>query len=333
MEIRICGRSEIKVSALGIGCWSFGGGDYWGKQNQKDVNTVVHKALDLGINYFDTAEMYNDGRSEESLGEALRERRDEAIIGTKVSPTNIKPKILLKHLNASLRRLRTDYIDIYMIHWPINNHLQVEEAFETLIDLQSEGIIRSIGVSNFGVEQLSEAISTGARIDINQMCYNLLSRSIEIEILPFCHKHDISVLAYMPLMQGILTGKYGNPDEVPPKRARTRHFSGDRPGSRHGESGAEEETFKAVNSIREIALHEGIPMSQLSIAWVLAKPGIASVLMGTRNLSQLNENIKSESLTLSLKIIKQLDSVTKPILKKLGSNIDLWQGGENSRIK
>jgi aryl-alcohol dehydrogenase-like predicted oxidoreductase len=332
MEMRICGNSDIKVSALGIGCWSFGGGDYWGKQNQKDVNIVVHKALDLGINFFDTAEMYNDGRSEESLGKALEGRRSEAIIGTKISPTNTMPKMLRKHLKASLNRLKTDYIDIYMVHWPINNPQQIQQAFKTLMDLQSEGTICSIGVSNFGVKQLSETLSTGVRIDVNQMCYNLLSRSIEIEILPFCRKNNISILTYMSLMQGLLTGKYRNPDEVPPKRARTRHFRGDRVGARHGESGAEEEMFKAVNSIREIAQQEGIPMSQLAIAWIMAKPNIASVLMGTRNLSQLNENIKAASISLSSKIIAQLDEITEPLLQKLGSNADLWQGGENSRI-
>ena len=139
MEKRRCGKSGIDISSLGIGCWSFGGGDYWGPQDQRDVNAVIQTALDCGINYFDTAEVYNDGHSEESLGKALMGRRHEAVIGTKVSPENTKLSVLRKHCEASLRRLQTDYIDIYMVHWPIPNHKQVEDAFATLMELQSEG--------------------------------------------------------------------------------------------------------------------------------------------------------------------------------------------------
>ncbi|MEM2936777.1 MAG: aldo/keto reductase [Candidatus Bathyarchaeia archaeon] len=292
MERRRCGKSDIDISVLGIGCWSFGGGDYWGPQDQRDVEAVVQAALDCGINYFDTAETYNDGRGEESLGKALKGRRHEAVIGTKVSPGNTKPSVLREHCEASLRRLQTEYIDIYMIHWPIPDHKQAKDAFKTLIELQSEGKIRSIGVSNHGVQQLSEAMDTGARIDVDQLCYNLLSRAIEVDVLPFLRQHEIGVLAYMPLLQGILTGKYCTADEVPPVRARTRHFRGNRPGSRHGEAGAEEELFEALDGIREAALNEGIPMSQLALAWVMAKPGVTSVLAGTRNLLQLQENIK-----------------------------------------
>jgi len=333
MEKRRCGKSGIDISSLGIGCWSFGGGDYWGPQDQRDVNAVIQTALDCGINYFDTAEVYNDGHSEESLGKALMGRRHEAVIGTKVSPENTKLSVLRKHCEASLRRLQTDYIDIYMVHWPIPNHKQVEDAFATLMELQSEGKIRSIGVSNHGVRQLSEAMATGARIDGNQLCYNLLSRAIEVEILPFCRQHEIAVLAYMPLLQGILTGKYRTPDEIPPKRTRTRHFREDRPESRHGEAGAEKELFEAIDGIREIALNEEIPMSQLALAWGIAKPGITSVLVGTRDLSQLKDNIQAASLSLSSKLIKQLDELTEPLLRKLGSNADYWQGGKNSRIR
>ena len=180
MEKRRCGRSDISLSVVGVGCWSFGGGpgSYWGPQEQKDVDDVVHAALDNGINYFDTAEGYNEGRSEEALGRALEGRREEAVIGTKISPSNTEPSVLRRHCEASLRRLRTDYIDIYMVHWPITDR-SVEDAFDTLMSLRSEGKVRSIGISNFGVRQMEEALATGARIDVNQLCYNLLSRAIE----------------------------------------------------------------------------------------------------------------------------------------------------------
>jgi myo-inositol catabolism protein IolS len=331
MEKRKCGKSDIQISVLGIGCWSYGGGDYWGPQTQSDVDAVVHKALDLGINYFDSAEAYNEGRSEESLGKALKGRRGEAVIGTKISPSNTQPSVLRNHCEASLRRLQTDYIDIYMVHWPITRY-SVEDAFATLMELQSEGKVRSIGVSNFGVQQLTQAISTGARIDVNQLCYNLLSRAIEVEILPLCRKHDIGIFGYMPLLQGLLAGKYSTADEVPSMRSRTRHFRGDRPESRHGEAGAEDETFKAVAGIREIAEEMDIPMEQLALAWAMARPGITSILVGTRNISQLQDNFEAASVSLSFETIKRLDDLTEPLLEILGSNPDYYLGGENKRV-
>ncbi len=332
MEKRKCGKSSIQVSVLGIGCWSYGGGDYWGPQSQSDVDAVVHKALDLGINYFDSAEAYNEGRSEESLGKALKGRRGEAIIGTKISPSNTQPSVLRSHCEASMRRLQTDYIDIYMVHWPITRY-SVEDAFATLMELQSEGKVRSIGVSNFGVQQLTQALSTGARIDVNQLCYNLLSRAIEVEILPLCRRHDIGIFGYMPLLQGLLADKYSTADEVPPMRSRTRHFRGDRPESRHGEAGAEDETFEAIAGIREIAKEIDIPMEQLALAWATARPGITSILVGTRNISQLQDNTEAASVSLSSETIKRLDDLTEPLLEILGSNPDYYLGGEDKRVR
>jgi len=123
MEYRKSGKSDLFLSVIGLGCWSFGGGDYWGHQDQKDVDEVVHADFDKGINFFDTAEVYNDGRSEISLGNAIKGlQRNKLIIGSKVSPSNCYPGILEAHCDASLERLKTDYIDVYMIHWPIHPH-------------------------------------------------------------------------------------------------------------------------------------------------------------------------------------------------------------------
>ncbi len=120
IEQRYIGNSKTPISALGIGCWAFGGGEYWGPQDTRQEDEVVARALDLGINYFDTAEAYNEGRSEEALGRALKARRHQAVIGTKISPSNVEPSVLRQHCEASLRRLQTDVIDIYMVHWPIS---------------------------------------------------------------------------------------------------------------------------------------------------------------------------------------------------------------------
>lgn len=332
VEKRALGRSGLQVSVLGIGCWSFGGGDYWGAQDQGDVEAVVCAALDRGVTYFDTAEGYNAGRSEESLGKALRGRRHEAVIGSKVSPSNTEPATLRAHCEASLRRLQTDVIDLYMVHWPITGR-PVQDAFDTLMALRAEGKIRAIGVSNFGVQQLGEALETGAQLDANQLCHNLLSRAIEVEILPLCRAHQIGVLGYMPLLQGILTGKYASLDEVPPARLRTRHFRGDRPGSRHGQPGEEALVMQTLAGIAAVAKEEGVEMADLALAWSIAKPGITFTLAGVRNLEQLEANMRGASLVLSPQVVARLDALTQPLLDRLGANADYFQGDRDSRTR
>lgn len=334
MERRKLGKSPIEISVLGIGCWSFGGGDddYWGVQEQRDVEAVVEAALDRGVNFFDTAEAYNDGRSEESLGRALQGRRDEAIIGTKIGPQNTEPSVLLDHCEASLRRLRTDWIDLYMIHWPITDH-STADAFATLEDLRSEGKIRAIGVSNFGPEQLREALDTGVRFESNQLCYNLLSRGIETEIMPLCAAHQIGIVGYMPLLQGFLADKFKTTDEIPEVRARTRHFDGKRALSKHGERGAEDEMFAALDGIREIAAQEGVPMSQLALRWCIAAPEMTCVLAGVRNPSQMEHNIQALWRDLSAEVVKKLNDLTDPVTEKIGANADYFEGRRNSRMR
>ncbi len=330
IERRYYGNTGATLPVIGIGCWAYGSGDYWGNQDQKDVNEVVAMAIDRGVNYFDTAEAYNDGRSEEALGIALKGRRQAAIIGSKVLPSNTEPAVLRQHCEASLRRLGTDRIDIYMLHWPLTDH-SVEDAFATLEALQKEGKIGAIGLSNYGPHQLQEALATGAKFAVDQVCYNLLSRAIEVELMPLCTRLGIGILAYMPLLQGLLTGKFHSADDMPPARTRTRHFRGDRVGSRHGEAGAEAEIFTAIQGIREIAAEMEVPMAQLSLAWILSRPAITCVLAGIRNITQLEENIASAELHLSPEIVSRLDKLTEPLLKKLGPSSDYYQASNNSR--
>ncbi len=324
MERRIAGKSGIEISPMGIGCWSYGGGDYWGPQAQSDVTAVANAALDAGINFFDTAEGYNNGRSEEALAVALKGRRHEAVIGTKVSKPD--PATIREHCEASLQRLQTDYVDIYMIHWP-DDEIAIEESMAELTHLQEDGLIRAIGVSNFGVAQLTAALETGASIAVNQLCYNLLSRAIEPELLPLCRKHDVGILGYMPLLQGILTGQYKSAEEIPPVHARFRHFRDDRPQASHGEAGAEEEMFETLEAIREIAEAEQVPMARLAIAWAMARPGITCMLVGTRNVDELAENLNVLNYSLSADVIGRLDEITAPLLVKLGANPDYFTGG------
>jgi len=334
IDLRPCGASGLEISVLGLGCWMFGGdeGDYWGGYTDAEAYDLISAALDMGVNYFDEAEMYNAGRSEEALGRALKGRREKAVIGTKINPLHCEPATLRKHCEASLRRLQTDYVDIYMVHWPIRD-IPIEPAFEMLGQLQSEGKIRVIGVSNFGPIDLAAALSTGVQIGLNQLHYNLFSRAIEVELLPLCQKNGVGVMSYMSLLQGILSGKYATIDEIPEIRLRTRHFRGDRPQSRHGGPGAEPEVNKALAEIRELAQETGLAMEQLALGWVAAKPGVSCVLVGARNAEQLRSNYEGVTRALPDDVVKRLDEITDPLLRILGSSPDYWQSGAECRIR
>lgn len=346
MDLRPCGRSGLTLPVLGLGTWAFGGGSYWGPQDQTDVDEVVGRALDHGINYFDTAEAYNAGASETSLGRALRGRRDQALIGSKISPSCTRPDTLRAHCDASLRRLGTDYIDLYMVHWPIHpNSIRhftddpgliaqpptVEDAFLTLAALQREGKVRHIGVSNFGVRQLAEVSALGVQIAVNELPYNLLMRGIEVDILPHCRAQGIGIISYMALMQGLLAGDFASFDQLPAVRTRTRHFSSRRAGSRHGEPGFEPETWRALESIRSLAREEELPLSDLAIAWALGHPDISCVLAGCRTLAQLEENARAAQRRLSPEVMRRLQEATNELLRLLGPSPDYYQGRSESR--
>ncbi|MCL2815624.1 MAG: aldo/keto reductase [Oscillospiraceae bacterium] len=341
--------SEIEISRMGMGCWSFGGGEYWGAQSQKDVETVVCKALDCGVNFFDTARMYNDGESEKSLGLALKGRRHEAVVCSKVSPAKAYFKTLKQECEASLFNLRTDYLDIYMMHWPINafgirhftedpavieNPPSAAEAFGALSDLKKEGKIRAIGVSNFGLTQMKEALGLCPEMIVNEMSYNIISRAIEAEIIPFCKQNDISLITSMALMQGILSGRYAKFDDIPPHQAHSRHFKNERGQgtSRHFEEGAEDEIMEVQKTLAEISAELGISIAQLSVAWIFANEAVDCALLGSRNETELLENIKAADIVLPGDVIAQIGAVSLPVLKKLGNNADYYENSKNSRI-
>jgi aryl-alcohol dehydrogenase-like predicted oxidoreductase len=331
---------------LGLGCWAFGGGEYWGPQSQDDVDAVVHAALDLGITYFDSAEAYNGGASESSLGRALAGRRSHALIGTKVNPSNAAPALLREHCEASLQRLGTDWIDLYMVHWPLNasaiRHFtddaaliaqppDLGQALTTLENLQREGKIRHFGLSNFGARQLREVAALGFRPTADELAYNLLMRGIEAEVLPYCRENGIGVLGYSALMQGLLSGKFTSIDELPPARTRTRHFAGTRRGSRHGGSGVEAEVLTAVQAIATVAGELGVPMGDLAIAWAVANPAVTCTIVGCRNRRQLEENVRALSVALTSDVKERLDRATGEVLARLGPHIDYYQSVEDSR--
>lgn len=332
MEYRKLGRSDLKVSAICMGCWAIAGGRLWGEQDEQEAIAALHTAVDLGVNFFDTAEGYGNGDSETLLGKAFRGLRDRVIIATKVSGSHMRPADLRKACEASLRRLQTDYIDVYYLHWP-NWDVPFEETLGEMARLKDEGKVRFVGCSNFGPRDL-EAILEITHIEVDQLAYNLLFRAIEFEIVPTCLEHDVSVAAYSPLLHGILTGKFETLADIPDGRARTRHFSSEtRPMTRHGEPGAEEETAQALDRIRAICDDAGLSMTQVALAWVLRQPAVATVIAGARNPEQIKANAAAAALELPEDVVTALTEATTPLKKKLGPNADMWESDENSRIR
>jgi aryl-alcohol dehydrogenase-like predicted oxidoreductase len=329
------GKSDIEVSAMTIGCWPFGGVEYWGEQSQKDVDNVVHAALDRGVNTFDTAEMYNNGDSERSLGKALKGRRDEAVVISKIGPANAGAGHIRKHCIESLERLGMDYLDVYMLHWPVSGaQLTNAEIILQLDKLKKEGLIRSVGISNFGYKQMEEVVGTGVQMDVNEISYNIVSRAIEAEIAPYCLQNNIGILGSMGLQQGILAGIYKTADDVPANQAHSRHFSQERGGgtSRHHETGAEKEIFEAVDQLRKVADDLHIHIAQLAIAWILKKPFMVSTLVGSRNINELKINIEACSLLISDETEQLIDKISQPVLDVLGNSPDYYENRLKSRI-
>jgi aryl-alcohol dehydrogenase-like predicted oxidoreductase len=347
MELRQCGTHDLKLPVLGIGSWAFGGGEYWGPCHQTEVDELVRYAVERGCNFFDTAELYYNGGSETSLGLALKGlERAKVLIASKISPSNTEPGKLVEHCEASLRRLQTDYIDLYMVHWPITPHSirqftkepmatpSVSEAFATLMRLRRAGKIRHIGVSNFGRAKLDEALATGAPIVINELPYSLLTRAIELDIMPYCQSRGVGVLGYMSLLQGVLGDVWATLDDVPVWQRRTRHFDSRRtPQCRHGLPGAEAETSAALEAIRALAHSHGLSTPELALKWAMAGKGITSSLCGCRTVGKLAANIKAAEEPISPALREKLNDLTQPLMDKLGPSFDYWQNEADDRTQ
>ncbi len=331
MLYRKLGRTDIEISVISMGCWAIGGDQFWGTQDERDDIEAIRAAVDVGINSIDTAEVYGDGASEELVGKALSSIRDQVVLATKAGSEYLRADDLRASCEASLRRMRTDYIDIYYIHWP-NWDVPFSETYGALERLQEEGKVRAIACSNFGTRDLADVLKEG-RVEANQLPYNLLWRGIEYEILPACVANEVSVMCYSPLLHGLLTGKFRTIDDLPSNRIRTRHISSERVGVRHGELGAEAETFAAVGKIRELAEEASMPMAQLAIAWLLHQPGVTSVIAGARSPEQVKTNAVAASLTLSSDVLARLAEITEPLKARFGTNVDMWQTEAQSRIR
>ncbi len=325
METRQLGNSAIDVSALSFGCWAIVGGMNWGHQEKDDSLAALRAAYDAGITTFDTAEMYGNGRSEQLIGEALGDVRDRIVIASKALPEHFAPADLRAACERSLRNLGTTWIDLYQLHWP-NWDIPIEEPLDTLEALKAEGKIRAYGVSNFGPLDLRDALRDGYDVASNQVAYSLVFRAVEYAIQPACVDAGVAILCYSPLLHGLLTGKFKRPEEVPEDRARTRHFSSQRwPQARHGEAGVEALLFEAIQDIHEVADEIGAPMADVALAWLLGRPGVASVIVGGRNAGQVQRNVRAASLSLEADVVERLDRISAPLMEAMGPNPDMWQ--------
>ena len=329
MRFTRLGKTELNVSVLALGCWPFAGGSVWGPQNREDAFATVHAALDAGINLFDTAYAYETGESERLLGAALGHRRDEAIIATKLGGTQTRPDFIREACKRSLDGLNVDCIDLYQVHWP-SWSVPANETVEALQELRNLGWIRYFSVCNYGTRDLAD-ISALVTVPSNQLPYSLLWRVIEKEIIHQCLESQIGIICYSPLMQGLLTGRYKSPDEVPEGLARTRLFSGDRPQSDHGEPGCESAVFTALGALQRVAGCLSLTIAELSLAWVLHQPGVASVLIGARSPKELDWNLPALDISLSAEVQHELRNVTAPVLDYLGTNPDMWLGRNRMR--
>jgi myo-inositol catabolism protein IolS len=322
-------KGDIRISEMILGCWALGGGYTWGDQEEADSVATVHAALDLGINTFDTAEFYGGGRSEEVLGRALQGRRESAVIATKVWVENMDREGIVRSCEGSLKRLRTDHIDLYMIHWP-NREVPLEETLEAMLSLERTGKVRSVGVCNFGVGDLDDACEV-TRPVVDQLPYSLLFRAVEFDVLQACQDRNVPVLAYSALAQGLLTGKFTDVADVDDERARIRFYSKDRPGTVHDEPGYEEQVFQALPRIRSICEAAGLSMPHTAILWLLQRPAVEAVLVGARTPDQVRKNAEAFNCMLREQTVRELAEVTDGLKEAMGPNPDMWRTASRFR--
>lgn len=298
---RRLGKTDLEISRLGLGCWAMGGGDWmfgWGQQDDADSVASIHRAVELGINWLDTAPVYGLGHSEAVVGRALRDvtPADRPMVFTKCSRVwtprgkihhNLKSESVERELEDSLRRLGVDTIDLYQIHWPAypadGPAPDIEEGWETVSRLKASGKVRYVGVSNFDVRQL-ERIRPIAPIDSLQPPYSLLRRDIEKQLLPYCSAHDIGVIVYSPMASGLLSGKMTREriDSLPGNDWRkTRSLEFQEP--------ALSRNLEIVNRVRDVAESMGRSVAEVAVAWTLRHPAVTAAIVGARRPDQLQD--------------------------------------------
>jgi aryl-alcohol dehydrogenase-like predicted oxidoreductase len=309
MRYRTLGRTGIRVSPYCLGAMMFGA---IGNPDHDDSIRIIHKALDAGVNFIDTADMYSRGESEEIVGKALKGRRDDVVLATKVfNPMGEDPnqrgnsrRWITAEIENSLRRLQTDYIDLYQIHRP-DPTVDIEETLSALTDLIRSGKVRAIGSSSMPASDMVEAQWVSERRGLErfrteQPTYSILNRGIEREVLPVAERYGMGTLVWSPLAGGMLTGRIRKGQETDLRRAGMfKHIT-------------DERRLDAVEQVIPLAEKAGLPMTHLAMAFVIAHPGVTSAIIGPRTMEQLDDLLASVDVSLSNEILDRIDEIVPP---------------------
>jgi aryl-alcohol dehydrogenase-like predicted oxidoreductase len=309
MENITLGRTGLEVTRICFGTWQFGGD--WGSLDERDNVAAMQRALELGINFFDTAQAYGFGASEQlvskALGGELRSRRDEIVIATKGGlrvegdglVRDSSPQWLRRGVDESLGHLGIDHIDLYQVHWP-DPDTPLEETAGALGELVDEGKIRHVGVSNFDVEEM-RGFERGRRVESLQPPYHLFRRDIDDDVLPYCREHDIGVLVYGPLAHGLLSGKFDRDTELSEDdwRSSSELFQGEN----------FERNLDVVEELGRFAEERGHTVAQLAVAWTLARPGVHVAIVGARRPDHIEGTAPAADIELSSDDLERIESI------------------------
>jgi voltage-dependent potassium channel beta subunit len=318
VEYRRLGRSGVKISEISLGSWL----TYGGSVAEEQATACVHKAYEIGINFFDTANVYMRGAAEEIVGRALRGfERDSYFLATKVffpmdegpNDRGLSRKHITEQCHASLKRLGVDYVDLYQCH-RYDANTPLEETLRTLDDLVRQGKVLYIGVSEWTADQISDALVIAKEMNLdrivsNQPRYNMIQRQIEVEVVPLSEREGVGQVVFSPLAQGILTGKY-RPGEAPEQGTR----AADSESNRFMRELMNEEVLSAVEALRSVASDADLSMSQLALAWVLRQENVSSAIIGASRPEQVEDNAGASGAKLSPDMISEIDRILNGVI-------------------
>jgi aryl-alcohol dehydrogenase-like predicted oxidoreductase len=311
MRTATLGRTGLEITRVGFGAWAIGGGNWdwgWGDQDDDESVAAIHRALELGVNWIDTAAQYGLGHSEEVVARALEGVEPRPYVFTKggqpegpnrTSFQTLKRDSLLSECEGSLRRLRLDAIDLYQIHWPIPDG-EVEEGWSALAELKEQGLVRHIGVSNFSVAQLERAEAI-APVETLQPPYSLLDRDVEPDVLPWCEEHDVGVIVYSPMASGMLTGRMTREriESLPADDWRSKSDTFREPQLSRN--------LELVERLKRVADRHGVEPGAVAVAWTLRNPAVSGAITGFRRPDQVGPIVVAAGLELSDEDIAELE--------------------------
>ena len=317
MQFQTLGKSELKISAIIMGTWQ-AGKEMWVGIDDAQTTGAIRAAFDAGITTFDTSEAYGKGHSERILGAALSDVRERVVLATKVFANRLKFDQVINACHGSLKNLKTDYIDLYQIHWPSGSFggkkVPVEETMAAMNKLKEQGKIRAVGVSNFSRKQLEEAAQFGP-VDSLQPPYSLFWRHVENDAVSYCVENKITILAYSPMAQGLLTGKFGPNHEFQKgdHRSKNKLFQPEN----------YQRVQQALARLRPIADNLGVSLAQLALAWVISHPGTCAIA-GARKADQAALNAGAAGVSLSESVMVQMDEIGQLVTDYLDENPVMW---------